>query len=91
MAIRLAGASRSGRMAVSMKAIGYIILLMEREDLYIRMGMLILATGLMIGHMDKVNMFILMVLYIMENGKKTNKMVTGKSVGQMVLNTEGNM
>jgi hypothetical protein len=81
----MAGVSKFGRTAVSMRAIGKTIWPTEEVDSFILMAMSTKESGLMTRHMAEEPMFTWMELNIPVNGVKTNSMDSVSKLGLMAL------
>lgn len=81
---------KNGKMALDMLESGAMTKLMAMENSYIWMETYMKDIGLMIWHMEEVDILMLMALCMMETGFRINKKGTELSTGQMVQNTKDN-
>ena len=72
---------------ITMKANGKMIKNTEKVDLYIKMAIIMKATGSKIMLMEKGHTLIIKDKFIQVNGKMIFNMATGKKSGQTALNT----
>lgn len=78
-------------MALNLEAIGKKIKAMDLEHCIIQMEMFTKANGHKTKPTEKVNMFIPMVLYILENGRMTNSMDLEYNNGLMEESIKANI